>query len=361
MVTSNKLTKNNKLIIGIVVGVVVCCVAFFSLLAINTSAVSKKSEETVFEVVQGDNLNSILVRLEDEGLIKSRTFSKLSAKLSGIDGFVAGQFKINKNWNSNTILEYFTKQKNVMRDEVMITFREGIWAKDIAYLLEKNIGISANELIAFWNDETFLNTCIDKYEFLDTSILNSNYRVKLEGYLYPETYCFSKKATKEEITYTFLNHFDSVYQNLKKDIKKSKYSVHELISLASVVQYESKSVEDMNNISGVFYNRLNMNMPLQSSVTVCYAMYEYDSWEECEIYTDINSLYNTYKHAGLPIGPILNPGIDAIKAVINPVKHDYVYFIADINNVKGEGTGKVYYSKTFDQHIKLQNELGLSW
>lgn len=362
MVTSNKKKIDVKKM-GIItsVAVLVCFTLFFTILKINTSSVSKTSQEQIFEVIEGDTLNSIVLRLEEEGYIKNASFAKLSAKLSGIDWFVAGQYKIDLNWNSNEMLSYFTKQENVLKDEVMITFREGIWAKEIAISLEDNLGVNAQDLINLWNDETFLKQCIDKYEFLDSSILNTNYRVKLEGYLFPETYSFSKKATLEEITYTFLDHFDSVYQKHKSEMSKQSLNIHELITLASIVQYESKSSEDMKNIAGVFYNRLAQNMPLQSSVTVCYAMYEYDSWEECEVYTDIDSLYNTYQYAGLPVGPILNPGEDAINAVLNPNKHNYIYFIADINNVKGEGSGKVYYSETLNEHLKLQNELGLTW
>lgn len=363
METCNKksLNKTQILIISVVAAIVISFVGFFAVLNANTSAVSKDSKEVIFEVVSGDTLNSIIARLEEKEFIKSASFAKLSAKLSGISGFVAGPFKIDLSWDSDTILAYFTKQENVLRDEVMITFREGIWAKDMALLLEQNLGVDDAALIQLWNDETFLKTCIDKYEFLDNSILNSQYRVKLEGYLFPETYSFSKKASLEEITYTFLDHFDGVYKDIKKYVKDSGMSVHELITLASVVQYESKSVEDMKNIAGVFFNRLNVNMPLQSSVTVCYAMYDYDSWEACETNTGIDSPYNTYLYNGLPIGPILNPGSDALNAVFNPAKHEYLYFIADIYNVKKEGAGTVYYSKTLNEHINYQNELGLSW
>ncbi|NBK99981.1 MAG: endolytic transglycosylase MltG, partial [Erysipelotrichia bacterium] len=297
----------------------------------------------------------------DEDLIKSATFAKLSAKLDGIDGFIVGQFKVNRNWDSNKILAYLTKQENVVRDEVMITFREGIWAKEIAGLIEEKLGVKADDLLNLWNDDTFLNTLIEKYEFLDASILNEQYRVKLEGFLFPETYSFNRKATAQEITYTFLDHFEKEYQSIKTAVKESGMSMHDVITLASVVQYESKSKEDMQMIAGVFFNRLKQDMPLQSSVTVCYAMYEYDSWEECEMNTDIDSLYNTYQHTGLPIGPILNPGAEAINAVLNPKANDYLYFIADINNVKKEGSGKVFYSKTMEEHTKLQKELGLSW
>lgn len=357
----NKFSKVQLIIAGVVIALILVLIIGFSVFKTNTAAISSVSEEVIFEVIEGDNLDTITTRLENEKIIKSATFAKLSAKLSGSEGFIVGQFKLDKNWNSDKILAYLTLQDNVLRDEVQITFREGIWAKEIAGLIKENLGIDDQELLALWNDEAFLKTLIDKYEFLDESILNANYRVKLEGYLFPETYSFNKKTNAEEITYTFLDHFQNEYEQIKDAIKASELKVHDLITLASVVQYESKSEEDMKMIAGVFFNRLKQDMPLQSSVTVCYAMYEYDSWEECEVNTDIDSPYNTYQHAGVPIGPILNPGADAISAVLNPKTHDYLYFIADINNVKGEGAGKVYYSKTLEEHSKLQDELGLSW
>ncbi len=357
----SKFSKVQLIIAGVVIAIVLVFVIGFSVLKVNTSAVSNKSEQVVFQVKEGATLDSIVDELAKENIIKNATFAKLSAKISGVNGFIVGQFKLDKNWDSDTILSYLTKQKNVMRDEVMITFKEGIWAKDIAALIEENLAIPASDMLALWNDDAFLKQCIEKYAFLDDSILNSQYRVKLEGYLFPETYSFNKTATKEEITYTFLDHFNKEYEQVKKQIKKSGMSVHDVVTLASVVQYESKSKEDMEMIAGVFDNRLKVNMPLQSSVTVCYAMYEYESWEECETNVNIDSPYNTYLNNGLPIGPILNPGKDAIEAVLHPKKHDYVYFIADIYNTRKEGKGKVFYSKTLEEHLKLQEELGLKW
>ncbi len=102
-------------------------------------------------------------------------------------------------------------------------------------------------------------------------------------------------------------------------------------------------------VSGVFYNRLGIDMPLQSSVTVCYALYDdFAHASDCETNADIDSPYNTYQHNGLPIGPILNPGKVAIDAALHPQESDYLYFIADIY-----GDGTVYYAKTFEEHSAL--------
>lgn len=339
-----KWTKKNIIILVIVICFIILA-SGFTYYNSQLSPVSSDTSKIYFSIESGDNLNSITQKLDKKGLIKNASLANIAGKLHGDTSFNTGTYILKRSMSTTAILNYLSNPKNIVIDQVMLTFKEGIWAKDIAKKIGENTNVKSDELINLWNDDNFLNKCIKKYDFLSNKILNSNYRVKLEGYLYPETYYFKKNTSAEEVTYTFLNQFQSVYNKYKKQISESKYSIHELITLASVVQYESKTENDMKMIAGVFYNRLNKGMKLQSSVTVCYAIYNYSSWQECEAQTDIDSPYNTYQNEGLPIGPILNPGEDAIKAVLNPTKNDYYYFIADVN-----GDGTVYYAKTFEEH-----------
>ncbi|OCN04616.1 aminodeoxychorismate lyase [Erysipelotrichaceae bacterium MTC7] len=341
------MSKKLKLIIisGVAI-VLVVCISLFALYKINLEPVSSKSEEVRFQIVEGDNQSSIVSRLASEGIIKSETFAKVSAKLNGDDTFAVGLYMIDKSWSTPKILNYLTKAENIKNDEVLITFREGIWAKDIAAELEKQLGINAEALLALWNDETFLKEAMTHYEFLTDEIFNDQYKVKLEGYLFPETYYFNKEASLQDITYTFLNQFNVEYQKIKADVEASNMSIHEIVTLASVVQFESSTKDDMEKVAGVFYNRLNIGQKLESSVTVCYSLYEFDSWLDCEKQYTIDSPYNTYLYEGLPIGPILNPGKEALEATLHPAKHDYYYFIADV-----QGDGKVYYAKTYEEHL----------
>ena len=177
---------------------------------------------------------------------------------------------------------------------------------------------------------------IAKYEFLDESIKNPELTVALEGYLYPETYFFYRETNARDVTMRFLDEFDRNYQMFKGQLEGSEMSFHDLITLASVVQFESGHPDDMKLIAGIFENRLRDGYRLQSSVTVCYALYEYDSWLDCEQNYEVESPYNTYMIDGLPIGPVCNPGIDAIEAVLNPTPSDYMYFIADVYGVPKE-------------------------
>ena len=148
------------------------------------------------------------------------------------------------------------------------------------------------------------------------------------------------------MTMRFLDEFDRNYQMFKGQLEGSEMSFHDLITLASVVQFESGHPDDMKLIAGIFENRLRDGYRLQSSVTVCYALYEYDSWLDCEQNYEVESPYNTYMIDGLPIGPVCNPGIDAIEAVLNPTPSDYMYFIADVY-----GDKTVYYATTYEEHL----------
>ena len=182
--------------------------------------------------------------------------------------------------------------------------------------------------------------------------------MKLEGYLFPDTYFLEKDDSLDDIARVLLDRFDVMYKENKKAFDQSDLSIHQIISLASVVQFEASEPGDMAKIAGVFYNRLDQGMKLQSSVTVCYALYDdFNDPKDCETNPEVDSPYNTYLHEGLPIGPILNPGDEAIKAVLNPEKTDYLFFAADIYN---KVDGKVHYTKTYEEHLEECEKLGLN-
>lgn len=340
--------KNKKLLLALIALLLVCiCTAgSFLYYQVSLQSVSSTSEVVSFEVKQGDSVSTVIEHLDEQDIIKSSFVSKLYARFHSLHNIKAGTFSLDKAWNTREVLEYLNDATNAGEDQVQITFREGIWAKDIAAALETKLGVSAQELLTLWNDDAYLTTLIEKYEFLNEDILRDEVRVKLEGYLYPETYSFAMDATKEEITETFLDQFAKVYETIKADVSASGKSMQDIITMASMVQYEAKTEDDMYRISGVFQNRMDAGMTLGSSVTICYALYEeYEHAEDCEVNSDIESPYNTYKYMGLPIGPILNPGKTAILAAIHPRESDDLYFMADIY-----GDGTVYYAKTLEEH-----------
>lgn len=342
-----KQLKNKKVLIALISVCIVLAAALSVFIYYKTGlkAVSSRETPTSFQVQPGETSEAVLDKLQTQELIRNKTVAKLYMKFNGLSDIKAGNFKLDARWDTPKILETLNDSKQANADDIKITFKEGMWAKDVAALIEKQTGVKAGELLALWNDDAYLNTLIKKYSFLSRDILNAQYKVKLEGYLYPETYSFHKDATAKQITETFLDQFQKAIAPYEADIKKSGMSMQEAITFASIVQYEASTKEDMEMIVGVFQNRLKQGMTLDSSVTVCYALYDdMTSGEDCEVNTHIDSPYNTYKNAGLPIGPILNPGAMAIQAVLHPKANDYLYFVADIY-----GDGKVYYARTLDE------------
>lgn len=312
-------------------------------------AVSTISEEVLFKVNSGESSKTVATNLEKEGLIKNADMALIYIKSSNLTNIKAGDYLLDKSWDVHTIFTYINNAANAVSDDIKITVIEGDWAKDIAKKLSADLGLNEEELLALWNDEAYIRSLMNDYPFLTEEIFNSDIRIKLEGYLFPETYFFAKDSTNDEVTRKFLDQTLKVYNEFKTQIDESVLSTHEVFTLSSIVQYEASKVEDMKLIAGVFYNRLGFDMKLQSSVTVCYAIDKdkEDNWMECEVNPDFDSPYNTYMYSGLPPGPILNPGKSAIEATLNPSVSDYLYFMADVY-----GDGTVYYARTYDEHVE---------
>ena len=353
----NKKRRFRRILLLIVLAIVLCVGIIFGFYTMNLKPVGDGENKVDFEISEGATFDQVMDSLEKNDLIRSATVAKVYTKLNHVNTYYAGDFELNDAMSCQEIFDYLGNPKNAKKDQVTLTVTEGKWAKEIAESLAKKFPeYKASDFEDKWNDISYIKKLAKDYTFLDTKTLNNkNYKIKLEGYLFPDTYSFNEDATIDEITRTFLNRFQEVYDTYETEIDNSDYSLQEILSLASVVQYESATTSDMKEIAGVFYNRLDDGMKLDSSVTVCYALYDQmNSAQDCEVETDIDSPYNTYLHSGIPIGPILNPGEDAIKAVLNPTKSDYYYFLADIN-----GDGKVYYSKTLEEHEAKMKELGL--
>ena len=308
--------------------------------------VSDTTQEVEFVIESGETTNSVLARLVEDGIIQDATMTKVYMKLSELTNIKAGNFILDTSWSAKQIVAHLNDATKAGSEQVNITITEGMWAKDIAKKMEENTNVTADELLALWNDKEYIVELSKKYSFITEECLNSQ-NVYLEGYLFPETYAFLVNTSAEAITERFLNQTQKILDKYADAIAQTDMSMHEVMTLASIVQYEGSTEEDMKLIAGVFMNRIEQGMKLQSSVTVCYALYEFDSWMDCETNYQMASDYNTYYVNGLPPGPILNPGEKAICAVLEPTKSDYLYFMADVY-----GDGKVYYAKTYAEHAR---------
>ncbi len=341
-----------KLIVGLVVVLLLSSLQFYKS---QLKPVQSNLENYLLEVQEGDYFSHVLNKLSEDKVIKNKTAAKIYAKLNGLESVAAGNYELDKVWSTPEIIEYLNT--TIPHDDILVKFHEGSWAKDIAKVIAENFGFKEEEIIALWNDKDYIKTLQKEYKFLPNEIFENekDKKVLLEGFLYPDTYSFNRLSTLEEITQVILDNTEEKLELISVDLEKSDMSFYDIMTLSSIVMYEAGEEADQRIVAGVFKNRLDIDMALGSSVTVCYTIYEFDDWEECEHYANlqIDSPYNTYMYAGLPIGPILNPNIDAIKNTINYQKNDYFYFVADAWN----GDGTIYYSKTLSEHEKKVAEL----
>ncbi len=315
----------------------------------NLKAVGSSEDITSFIVAEGDTLSVITDKLVEKELISNAFIFEQYAKYIKLTDFKIGVYYLNYGMDVKSILTVLNDPTAAVPKDVIITITPGDWAKTIAQkLADQCINVTAEDLLVLWNDEAYLRSLMSTYSVLTEDMFVTGEKVLLEGYLMPETYFMNPEASADSLTRRILNQTQKVYDENKAAFDASEFTIHEILTLASVVQFEAKTVEDMQMISQVFQNRMDQNMALQSSVTVCYALYEYDSWRDCENLDNqqIDSPYNTYLYKGLPIGPITNPSKQSIVATLNPIENDYLFFIADIY-----GDGTVIYAKTYAEHL----------
>lgn len=312
--------------------------------------IQSNSETVVFTIEDNTSSKEVINNLAEQGIIRDATNAYYYARLESTTAFKAGNFELDKSWTLDQIFTTLSDNSSAAANSAKVTIVEGDWAKDAAAKFAEVTNVKADELIALWSNQTWIESEMTKYPFLTEEMFNSNVRIYLEGYLAPETYIVNKETTAEELTEQVLNQTLAVYQKYASLISKSSLSIHQIYTLASIVQYEGGGdSETLKNIASVFYNRLNINMPLQSSVTVCYAIdfdKMTDKWQACEVNSEFDSPYNTYKYAGLPPGPIENAGTAALEAVLSPNETNYLYFMAEVK------TGKVYFASTYEEHLQ---------
>ncbi len=322
------------------------------------SPVSRDSEKVIVEIKEG-SIYSIGDTLYKEGLIRNTLIFKVYVKVNGVNSLKASTYELDKNMSLKEIIKVLEAGNGYNPDEITIIFKEGLNVRKIAKLVEENTNNSYDDFMKLMNDSDFIDKKIDEYWFLTDSIKNSKIYYPLEGYLFPETYAFlNKDVTVEDIVDTMLKEMGKVLEEYKDRIENSEYNIHELMTLASIVELEGASADDRASVAGVFYNRLHDGWVLGSDVTTYYYL-KIDNFKQSlngnkNLYTCDNA-YNTRctSFVGLPVGPISNPGKESIDAVINYKKHNYYYFVADCNK-------KTYLNKDATGHYntiqKLKNE-----
>ena len=296
------------------------------------------------------SLSVISKKLEDEGLVKNGKFFFIYSVLIGNRNIYAAKYELNSSMKVSEISSVL-KGGGVNPNEVTVTFKEGLNMRQIAKVISSNTNIGYDEVINKSNDAVYVDNLIKKYWFITKDVKNSNIYYKLEGYLFPDSYNFDKNVTCEEIFNEMIAHMDKKLSPYKKDIEKSGYSVHQILTMASILELEGVDESSRRDIAGVFYNRLNKKMNLGSDVTSYYGVKKAMTADILESELNDGNPYNTrIGESKLPVGPIDNPSLVSIKAALNPSKHDYYYFVADKN-------GKVYLTKDYETHNEVVADL----
>lgn len=332
-----------KILIGVIVLFLSLVVLTFSYYVFQLTPTS--NEETVVEVEIPKGATGIKVGeiLKEHDLIRNVMVFKMYLKIHNIKSMSYGVYELNKAMGVKQIVDIIAEGK-VVSNDIEISFIEGQNIRAYAKTIANNTNNSEEDVFRLLKDEKYIDSLIDEYWFLTDEIKKEDIYYPLEGYLAPNTYRFaSKDVTVDEIFKRLLNQMDRVLTPYKNNIKD--YTIHEFLTLASVVQSEGIGDEDWPSIASVFYNRLDQKMSFGSCVTACYAA-KIDSCTSSNVPTSIVSPYNTYlsSMAGkLPIGPISNPGAEAINATATPATTDYLFFVSDAHR-------KTYFSKTHDEH-----------
>jgi UPF0755 protein len=296
---------------------VVAIVGIIVWLYVNVQPVSSSKNSVYFTIPKGEVASEIGVGLQSAGLIKSALAFKIYIQFTGQSGKLqSGQFKL---YPSFTLFQNINALFNGPV-EVWTTIPEGLRREEIAAKFAASLG----------KDSTFTD------EFLQAS-------VGKEGYLFPDTYLFPMDVTATAIIQKMTDTFNAKTSGLTP--KGSDLTFAESVTLASLLERETKTDAERPIVAGILVNRLNAGIPLQVDAAVQYAVGTPKDWWPILTLADlkINSPYNTYKFAGLPPGPIANPGLASLKAAFAPEATDYLYYLHD-------STGQIHYAKTLAEH-----------
>ncbi len=348
---------NKKIIILLILGVMAVILGgIMFYYEYSLGAVSDDETSVIVEIKEGTNGKEIIDKLYEANLIKNKYTVYFYYKMKGNLNLQAGNYMLNRTMDVENIFQKISSGDTI-NEVVQITFKEGKWVPKYVSLISEGFGYQESEIYGIISDIAYLKELIDKYWFLTEDILNESIYYPLEGYLYPDTYIFSKEATIKEIIEKILDNTNTKLEPYKALLTSSdKYSIHEYMTMASIIELEANKEEDRKKVSQVLYKRLDSNDTLGSDVTTYYgakkSMSEELSWNELTTSTPYNTRVTDGSMNGkLPVGPITNPTVSSIDASLNKADTDYYYFIANVC------TGEVFFTSTIEEHIAKGKEL----
>ncbi|MFS0654752.1 endolytic transglycosylase MltG [Bacillus sp. 179-C3.3 HS] len=339
--------KMGMILLSVLGVIIIAALSGFIYVKSALGPVDQKSKQTInIHIPNGTSVRDIASILKENRLISNDTLFTYYAKYKNASGFKAGYFHLKQSMDADQLIKRLTSGGTDYAFQLVIP--EGKQLSDIATIIANETNYSAKEVEAKLNDPGFIQSLMKKYPKTVTSQVEGKLvKHPLEGYLFPATYPFYREdESLENIIETMIKQTDQYVKTYEKDMKKRNMSIHEVLTLASLIEMEATEKTDRAKISSVFYNRLEMDMPLQTDPTVLYALGEHKSRV---YYKDlkVKSPYNTYGNKGLPPGPIANAGESSWKAALHPEKTDFVYFLAKKN-------GEVVFTKTLNEHNKAK-------
>lgn len=335
-------TKKILLIIAIFLSflAIITADAYFYVSREIKTSFGKETNAKIFTISSGESVDQISVNMQKEGLIKNSLYLKIYLWKKGLTSSIkAGEYNLSGSMNIARIADIIAKGLVAEQGEI-IMIPEGLTSREIEKILTDKKMLKKGEFLAAIGAEN-IKKFYPAYKFFDGKPSVQN----MEGYLFPDTYKFYKDSSAEDMVKKMLNNFDvKLTPEMRQEISAQGKNIFQTLILASIVQEEANGEADMKIVAGIFLNRLAIGKALEADSTINFVTGKKMSQA---LFSDleIDSPYNTYKYAGLPPGPIANPGLDAIKAVIWPQKSEYLYFLHSPE-------GKAVYSKTYSEHLK---------
>lgn len=356
----SKSTSMAKRIIHWTIGILLLVILIFFLwgyhfIQRSLQPLDPDSNQTIeVQIPVGSSDKQIGYLLQKKNVIRSGFVFNYFVRSKHLNNFQAGYYRFKPSMSLAEITADLRKGgSSTPLGFGQVLVREGATIDQVGDIIQKNTKFKKQDFIKLMNDTVFLNELKSKYpRLLSSAIGAKDVRYQLEGYLYPATYTTSRKGTLKQLIEQMVAKENQEMSPYFNKIKDEHLTVQQALTLASLVEGEGTGQDNLSKIAGVFENRLQKNMRLQTDVSVSYALGRH---QKNISYNDlkVDSPYNLYKNNGMGPGPVNNPSINAVKAVLYPKDRSkgYLYFVANMK------TGKIYFTKSYQQHQRNVNKV----
>lgn len=322
--------------------------------------VDKNSTEDIeIEIPLGSSTSNIATILKENDLIKNERVFQFYVKFKNYSDFQAGEYVLNQSMTMDDIANNL--QTGTVQEEPLfrVTIPEGRNIEQIAEITSKKLKFTEEDFLRAVTDKSFIEKMMEEYPSLITDeVLNDDLYMALEGYLFAGTYdIYDEAITAEELITQMIDRTNDLVINELDAMNEKDFTIHEVLTLASVIERESKFEKDRPKVAQVYINRLDENMKLQSDITAFYGLKNIEH-KAVVTYDDIevDTPYNTYVIDGLPVGPIASPSKEAIDAVLHPEGDDFtkLFYFSRPN-------GEIFYADTLEEHNKIKEKYRKEW